>query len=179
LPRVLRACTFVLMCAARGAPSLIVRLWLRDFWTLRGRLLRSKGQGRELLKTAYYAYMEKEKFFIGSNAVIASKPVFPHGMVGIFISEGARLGSGCTLYPYAAIGSNTFRGSRDRGAPVIGDNCYIGIGATIIGGITVGDNCRVGANCTVTENIPGNSVVVSQKPRIIRKDMLDNTWDPY
>lgn len=60
---------------------------------------------------------------------------------------------------------------------------YIGAGAKIIGGITVGNDVRIGANCIVTEDIPANSTVVMDKPRIITYDTpRDNTfveWDKY
>lgn len=63
------------------------------------------------------------------------------------------------------------------GAPVIGDNCYIGAGAKIIGNIKIGNNCRIGAGAIVTEDIPDNSVVVAEKPRVIHKDApLDNRF---
>lgn len=42
---------------------------------------------------------------------------------------------------------------------------------------------RIGANCIVTEDIPANSTVVMDKPRIITYDEpRDNTfveWDKY
>lgn len=60
--------------------------------------------------------------------------------------------------------------SKSYGAPQIGNNVYIGIGAKIIGGITIGDNVRIGANCIVTENIPNNATVVMDKPRVIIRE---------
>ena len=67
--------------------------------------------------------------------------------------------------------------SKGEGAPTIGNNCYIGAGAKIIGGITVGNNCRIGANAVVTENVPDNCTVVSSKIRIIEHQYdLDNRF---
>lgn len=57
---------------------------------------------------------------------------------------------------------------RSRGkAPVIGDNVFIGPGAKIFGGIRVGNNVKIGANCVVFQDVPDNSTVVLDKPRII------------
>lgn len=56
------------------------------------------------------------------------------------------------------------------GAPNIGDDCYIGAGAKIIGNINIGNNVRIGANCVVVEDIPDNCTVVMDKPRIILKE---------
>lgn len=52
---------------------------------------------------------------------------------------------------------------------VIGDNVMIGSNAYIGPGITIGDNVKIGANCVIVENIPSNSTVVLQKPRIIKR----------
>ena len=42
--------------------------------------------------------------------------------------------------------------------PVIGDNCYIGAGAKVLGPILVGDNVTVGANAVLLEDAPSNTV---------------------
>lgn len=107
----------------------------------------------------------------------------PHGLSGIFISYGAKLGSGCTVFHQVTIGSNTLPDSRGQGAPVIGKNVYIGAGAKIIGGVTVGDNARIGANCVVTSNVPANATVVPAETKVIPHDApRDNrflTWEEY
>ena len=96
---------------------------------------------------------------------------FPHGLAGIFISKDAQIGTGCTILQQVTIGSNTLPDSKHSGAPVIGNNVYIGAGAKIIGGITIGDGVRIGANCVVFEDIPPHTTVVLPKPRlIVRKD---------
>jgi len=178
--RVNRASMSILTAAVSAMPLLFVHLCFKDFWSLREEMLESDGARKKLLRAVYYAYMSKEKFFIGSKAVFSSKPVFPHGTAGVFISEGARFGTCCTIYQHATIGSNTIQDSRGKGSPTIGDNCIIGAGAAVIGDVTIGNNCRIGANCTVVESILDNCVVVPQRPRIIEKDaVLNNTWHPY
>ena len=62
---------------------------------------------------------------------------------------------------------------------IIGDNCYIGAGATIIGGIEIGNNCRIGAGAIVVEDIPDDSLVVMAKPTIIHKENMDNRFITY
>lgn len=49
----------------------------------------------------------------------------------------------------------------------IGDNCHIGMNATIMPGVTIGKNCIVGAGAVVTHDIPDNSVVVGVPARVI------------
>lgn len=66
---------------------------------------------------------------------------------------------------------------KSKGAPVIGNNVYIGSGAKIIGKVTIGNNVRIGANAVVYKNVPDNCVVVSGEQRIIKKDeVLDNRY---
>ncbi|QGM44618.1 gamma carbonic anhydrase family protein [Methylocystis heyeri] len=53
----------------------------------------------------------------------------------------------------------------------IGDNCLIGMGATILNGARIGRNCIVGANALVTENkeFPDNSLIVGTPAKAIRE----------
>jgi serine O-acetyltransferase len=120
---------------------------------------------------------------IPESAAFASRPKFPHGLIGVFVSQGAVIGKNCTVFQQVTIGSNTMKDSKKPGAPRIGDNVCIGAGAKIIGGVTVGDDVRIGANCVVAEDIPAGATVVMEKPRIIiRESARPNeylSWDEY
>ncbi len=108
-------------------------------------------------------------------------PVFPHGLNGILISQGANIGKNCVIFHQVTIGSNTIAGSKNYGCPTIGDNVYIGCGAKIIGGVHIGNNARIGANCVVTQDIPDNCTVVMQKPRVIihEEGTMNNAFVNY
>ena len=107
------------------------------------------------------------------------KPKFPHGMKGIFVSQGAKIGYGCVIFQHVTIGSNTLPDSKGKGTPTIGNNCYIGAGAKIIGNVKIGQNCRIGANCVVVKDLSDNSLAVLPFPRVIEKNHLDNQFDSY
>ena len=149
------------------------------FWRNRELLLRPKGWRKLFLPLYAHA---NQRILNRYNAVIPcveriSPFVTPHGLAGIFISRGASVGPGCTVFHQVTIGSNTLADSRGRGAPVIGENVYIGAGAKIIGGVTVGDNARIGANCVVTFDVPAGATVVLSAPRVILHDEpRDNTF---
>ena len=53
----------------------------------------------------------------------------------------------------------------DVGVPEIGNNVYIGAGATLIGSISIGNNCTIGAGSVVTKHMLDNSTVVGNPAR--------------
>ncbi|MBQ6426155.1 MAG: serine acetyltransferase [Clostridia bacterium] len=157
--------------------SLIPEFSADKWWDLRQKALSSKGW-----KHYYYAYRYekmtgKYHAFIPLESDIKGQPVFPHGISGIFVSCGARIGSGCVIFHQVTIGSNTFPDSKSAGVPIIGNEVFIGAGAKIVGGCKVGDRVRIGANCVVTENIPEDCTVVPAKNRVIQKNVRqDNRY---
>ena len=52
---------------------------------------------------------------------------------------------------------------------VIGDDVWIGAGASVLPGVTIGDGAVVGAASVVTKDVPPMSVVVGNPARVVRK----------
>ena len=151
------------------------------YWNIR---TKAKTAKNPLVARYYYGkhhkLMERNCAGIALGAEFASIPVFPHGVTGIFVSEGAKIGKDCVIFHQVTIGSNMLPGSPGHGSPTLGDNVYIGCGAKIIGGITIGNNVRIGANCVVTRDVPDNATVVLEKPRVIvREAPQDNRFVKY
>jgi len=71
-----------------------------------------------------------------------------------------KLGRGCTVGHRAVL----------HGC-IIGDNCLIGIGATILNKVVAGENCLIGANTLLTEGkaIPPGSLVMGSPGKVIRE----------
>lgn len=51
----------------------------------------------------------------------------------------------------------------------IGDDCWIGGGVIILGGVTIGDGCTIGAGSIVTRNIPAWSVAIGAPAKVVKK----------
>ena len=57
----------------------------------------------------------------------------------------------------------------EAAAPItIGDNVWIGGGATILPGVTIGEDSVIGAGSVVTKDVPARSVAVGNPARVIR-----------
>lgn len=149
-------------------------------WLLREKAIKSRSPLKYWYKLRWFRATQRLCAYIPLSTEFAERPSFPHGMTGIFTSAGAKIGKGCTIFHQVTIGSNTLKDSKNPGAPVIGDNVYIGAGAKIIGGIRIGNNVRIGANCVVTCDIPDNATVVLPAPRIIEREQpKDNTFHAW
>lgn len=132
------------------------------FWTFKEKV------GNSNLKYQIYSqYCARSSAFDGLKFSFTGRPILPHGLNGIHISNGATIGSGVVIFQQVTIGSNTLKGHRREGSPTIGNNVYIGAGAKIIGKVTIGDNCRIGANAVVVTDMKSNSTAVAATTRII------------
>lgn len=65
------------------------------------------------------------------------------------------LGENCTVLPMVLVGKKR-PGIKVKA--IIGNNVYIGNGATILSPVTVGDNAIIGAGAVVTHDIPAGGV---------------------
>ncbi len=146
--------------------------------------LRAKHNSSSSFMKYYYAWryhrlLNRYNSSIPFSVTFDDIPTFPHGVYGVFISMGARIGKNCVILHQVTIGSNTLKDSKHFGAPTLGDNVYVGAGAKIIGGISIGNNVRIGANCSVAENIPDNSTVVATSRIILHVEPRDNKFISY
>ena len=77
---------------------------------------------------------------------------------GITFNSKVSVGNNVTVLKGVTLG-NQKRGVYE-GAPVIGNNVYIGLNSTIVGGITIGDNVLIAPNSFVNRNVEGNTIVL-------------------
>lgn len=78
----------------------------------------------------------------------------------ILVNTNSRIGKNCSIHintAFVATGGKT-------DSPILGDNCIIGIGATLVGGISIGNNVVVGAGAVVTKSFKENHITLGGVP---------------
>lgn len=90
----------------------------------------------------------------------------------IVVHGNARIGKNCRLQEGVTIGATD--GSHE--AAIIGNNCYFGSGAKVIGAVTIADDVAVGAGAVVTGDIlePGTTWGGVPAKKISDKDSHSN-----
>ena len=87
----------------------------------------------------------------------------------IVVNPDCRVGSRCRIHPGVCLG--WYNGQ----VPVLGDDCYLGPGAKIYGGVILGDSTKVGANAVVSRSYPdGGAILVAPREQNVQKQPL--TW---
>jgi serine O-acetyltransferase len=80
----------------------------------------------------------------------------------IVVNEDARVGASCRVHPGVCLGKKNGK------APVVGDDCYLGPGAKLVGGVVLGDRVAVGANAVVTHSFGDGAVLAGVPAQDIR-----------
>jgi serine O-acetyltransferase len=122
---------------------------------------------RVLLKpVAYLANKFCEVFMemcIDSSATIGGGLFIAH-IGGIHINPQAVLGKNCDIAHRVTIGTSAMG---RKGAPTLGDEVYVGTGATLVGKIKIGSGAKIAANTLVMTNVPAGATVMGVPGRVI------------
>lgn len=121
-------------------------------------------------KFRFHRLSVKLGFTIPPN-VFAEGLAIPHYGT-IVVHANTRAGRNCRLHEGVNIGAT----SGGHEAAVIGDNCFFGSGAKIIGAVTIADDVAVGAGAVVTRDItePGTTWAGVPAIKISDKDSHSN-----
>lgn len=86
---------------------------------------------------------------------------------GVIIGPVA-IGRNCVIHQNVTIGQRVAGG--DQGVPQIGDNVWIGPGATVTGAIKIGDGTTISAGTVLSKDVPPRSLVAGNPGRVIARD---------
>jgi serine O-acetyltransferase len=87
------------------------------------------------------------------------------------------IGANCNVGQNVTIGMGF--GTAGPGIPVIGNNVWIGPGATLTGPITIGDGTTVAAGAVVSRSMPAHSLVVGNPARAVQQDYDNSSFLGY
>lgn len=112
---------------------------------------------------------------LGENIAIGDGTFVKSGLTALDIAP-ISIGKSCWLGPNVSLLTPVHPiGAEDRQAGwegaesiAIGDNVWIGGGATILPGVTIGDGAVIGAGAVVTRDVPAGQVAVGNPARVIR-----------
>lgn len=116
-----------------------------------------------------------DKLIIGKYCMIASDVTF--------IMNGANhLTDAISTYPFAIFG-NGWEGAMDgksyptKGDTLIGNDVWIGYGATIMPGVRIGDGSIIATKSVVTKDVPPYSIVGGNPVKVIKQRYNQETID--
>lgn len=120
------------------------------------------------LKNVKYLFdFTGDRLIIGKFCMIASEVTF-------IMNGASHLTEAVSAYPFAIFGedwSGAMEGKSypKKGNTVVGNDVWLGFGATIMPGVTIGDGAIVAAKSVVTKDVPPYTVVGGNPAREIRK----------
>lgn len=104
-------------------------------------------------------------FSVAPNVFDAGLAIVHYGL--LVVNPAARVGKNCRVHAGVNIGGSAGfveAGDTERRAPSIGDDCYIGPGAKIFGGVVIGNSCVIGANAVVNKSFESDGVTIAGIP---------------
>ena len=105
----------------------------------------------------------KYGIYIGLNAVDKGFFIVHPGFIRI--DSWVHIGKNCTVLPMVLFG----RAHPVDGTEIfVGDNCYVGTGATVLGPVRIGNNVTIAAGAVVTKDVPDNVVVAGVPAKIVK-----------
>ncbi len=97
----------------------------------------------------------------------------PHGGRGVCIHPFARIGRDATIFEWVSVGAIEEIDERGRALPAelvlpeIGDEVYIGTGASVFGPVKIGDRARIGIGAVVFRDVPPDATVLPAPARVV------------
>ncbi len=119
----------------------------------------------------YLFDFNQDKLIIGKFCMIAAE-------VNFIMGGAAHLTDAISTYPFAVFGkswSNAMEGKSypQKGNIEIGNDVWIGFGATIMAGVKIGNGAIIGAKSVVVKDVPAYTIVGGNPAKEIKKRFSD------
>ena len=111
--------------------------------------------------------MFKYGFEIYFNANIGKGLRIRHLSGNIVINSHSIIGDNLTIQNGVTIGASGSK--KNNGAPIIGNNVFIGSGSKIVGKCKIGNNVKIGALTFVNFDVHDNATVIGYKGNIYQR----------
>lgn len=115
--------------------------------------------------------------FVGDQLIIGKFCMIASGVT--FIMNGANhLSRSISSYPFAVFGNGWEQAMEGKSYPIkgdtiVGNDVWIGYGATIMPGVKIGDGAIIASNSTVTKDVPPYTVFGGNPAKEISKRFSD------
>lgn len=105
---------------------------------------------------------------IGDGSYIGDRTEI-HSGSGVNIGKGVLIAWNCNIIDRDY---HKFESEKERVSPVnIGDHVWIGLGSTILKGVTIGSGAVVAAGSVVTHDVPERALVAGNPAKVIRENV--------
>lgn len=137
---------------------------------------------------AYTHYGDNDAVY--SPEIVISEGVYIGHMACITAIRSVEIGPGTMISEFFYTSDHTHGNNPRLGSPIIqplvskgsvkiGENCSIGLGASVLPGVELGASCVVAAGAVVTKSFMANSMIAGTPARLIKRfDVERGEWVP-
>lgn len=149
---------------------------LRQSWG-RAILLKVRNVGSNVKFHGYSTLIRPDLLKIGSNVRIGNN-CYLFCIGGIDIGDNCQISRDVTIYA----SNHNFEGTAipydlsyrpNLQKVIIGKSVWIGMGASILPGVTVGDGAIIGMGAIITKDVPPGAIVVGAPQRVVKYRNMD------
>ena len=137
---------------------------------------RKAKNGSLIAKYKVFKYSRKYGLEISLSSDIDNGLYLGHPY-NITVGGNVKIGKNVNIHKGATIGA-TNRGLK-RGCPIISNNVFIGINATVVGKINIGEDVLIAPNAYVNFDVPPHSVVLGNPGKVYPKQEATHSYNCF